>query len=282
MAFKDLTGNKYNRSTRCTTEGRLTVLNLDSIRYGTQRFYKCLCDCGNETVVNGSRLSNNRTVSCGCYRKEVVSALKRDNLEGQRFGRLVVQNLDKVIDKSCYWHCICDCGNTKSTLGYNIKSGSTQSCGCIQKEIARESAKSLNTTHGMTDTKVWECWSSMIARCNRLSHHAYPDYAGRGITVCSEWLEFTNFYRDIGNPPTDDHSIDRIDNNKGYYLENCRWATTREQGNNRRNNHLLEIRGRTQTIGEWAHELDINYQTLYYRVKHNLDPLTRQRIEAYE
>lgn len=114
MSFKDLTGNRYNR---------LKVLELQSIRHGTQRFYRCLCDCGNEIIVYGSRLTNNKVVSCGCYRKEKASQLKLINREGQRFGRLVVQSLDKISGNKSYWHCKCDCGNTKSIAGHSLKSG---------------------------------------------------------------------------------------------------------------------------------------------------------------
>jgi hypothetical protein len=266
--FKDLTGNKYNS---------LTVLGLDSIKHKTQRFYKCLCDCGSEIIVYGSRLTTNRILSCGCHMKETIPNRKRDNLEGQRFGRLIVQNVNRLGSRGRYWQCLCDCGNTKFIVGYDLKSGKTQSCGCIQKEKARESAKNRNTTHGMTHTKVWECWVSMVQRCTNPNRQCYRHYGGRGINICDEWLEFSNFYKDMGNPPTEEHSVDRIDNNKGYYLENCRWATSKEQSNNRRNNHLLEIEGRSQTIGEWAQELNVNYQTLYYRVKNQLDPLTGRR-----
>lgn len=268
MSFKDLTGNRYNR---------LKVLELQSIRHGTQRFYRCLCDCGNEIIVYGSRLTNNKVVSCGCYRKEKASQLKLINREGQRFGRLVVQSLDKISGNKSYWHCKCDCGNTKSIAGHSLKSGKTRSCGCIQKEYVREKARKLNTTHGKAYSKAYMCWGYMIYRCTNPNHKSYSEYGGRGITVCDRWLDFTNFYKDMGDPPTENHSIDRIDNNKGYYLENCRWATTKEQSNNRRNNHLLGIDGRSQTIGNWASELNINYQTLYYRVKHNLDPVTGER-----
>ena len=267
---KDLTGLKFNR---------LIVIGLDSIKHGTQRHWRCQCECGNETVVYGSRLTTGYVVSCGCYRKEKVAELKRADLVGQRFGRLVVQSLDRVEDNTCYWLCICDCGGTSSISSYILSSGKKQSCGCLRRELARANAIKRNTKHGKTGTKVWLSWSSMLERCNDTSHKAYGDYGGRGITVCDRWLEFNNFYEDMGEPPSDKHSIDRIDNNKGYYLENCRWATCKEQSNNRRSNRELTINGKSQTVAQWAEELNINYYTLYYRITNDLDPISGKRYK---
>ena len=106
----------------------------------------------------------------------------------------------------------------------------------------------------------------MIQRCTNSQEIAYCNYGAQGITVCKRWMKFENFLKDMGKRPTQKHTIDRIDNDQGYCKSNCRWATKQEQARNTKRNHLLSYGDKTQCLIEWAEELDINYQTLAYRI----------------
>lgn len=144
----------------------------------------------------------------------------------------------------------CVCGNEKKIRMSFVRSGKTKSCGCLQRGKA--------TKHGMEGTPEYHAWSSMKKRCNLLSDKGYKRYGGRGIKVCDRWMEsFENFYEDMGNRPSMRHSLDRINNNKGYSKENCRWATATEQANNRRSTVMIEGYGVTQSISMWENTMEI-------------------------
>ncbi len=128
--------------------------------------------------------------------------------------------------------------------------------------------KNWHYKHGMTDTRLFKIWEGMLDRCNRPKHRYFNDYGGRGISVCDEWKEFVHFYEwavDAGY--SDELSLDRKDYDKGYSPDNCRWATMREQQNNRRSNHKVEYNGETRNLSEWADSLGIRRTTLRQRLK---------------
>lgn len=146
-------------------------------------------------------------------------------LENTRFGRLVALTKVKVNDR-VKWNCICDCGNFKIVSGCKLKSGNTKSCGCLQRES--------RITHGRSSTKLYKSWSVMINRCINPNCPSYPDYGGRGITVCDRWkYSFENFLEDMGERP-EGMSLDRKDNDGNYEPSNCRWATGTQQEFNKR------------------------------------------------
>ena len=181
------------------------------------------------------------------------------DLMGQNFGRLtVVGRAENDRHGKTRWVCQCECGNVLVANGLNLLKGRTKSCGCLNKERA----------HGKVDTRLHRIWTCMKTRCSNPSHEAYYRYGGRGILVCDEWSNnFMSFYDwAMANGYADDLTLDRIDNDKGYYPDNCRWATNDEQNNNRRDNHLITYKGKTQTIKKWADELGINRVTLQARI----------------
>lgn len=176
------------------------------------------------------------------------------NLQGKRFGRLVVEC--RVPGGA--WLCRCDCGLTSIAITGNLKRKNSRSCGCAWKEAI--------TTHGLTDTLEYRTWKAMHHRCRSIKPHLFPHYAGRGIKVCDEWSDFTVFLRDMGKRPSRRHQLDREDNDAGYSKDNCRWALPQKNLNNKRNNHYINFEGRRQTIAEWALERGINYRTLNNRI----------------
>lgn len=176
------------------------------------------------------------------------------NLEGQRFGRLVVIRRDH----DSTWMCQCDCGKISFVITSNLRKGNSKSCGC-----ARDEAR---TKHGLCDTPEYKIWQGMRSRCNSRNDGAYRNYGGRGISVCPEWDDFIIFLKEMGTRPGPGYELDRIDNEKGYSKGNCHWTTSQINENNRRNNRRVEYRGKTQTIAEWAAQYGFNYRTLNNRI----------------
>lgn len=173
------------------------------------------------------------------------------DLTGCSFGRIKVQNFAyiRVTDgggQSIYWDCTCNCGNKFLTTSPRLTSGKTRSCGCLRTEVAAKS----NTVHGFNRIgkrlPEYNTWSKMTQRCNQINNPDYPNYGGRGIKVCDRWrYSFEGFLADMGRKPSPQHSLDRINNNGNYEPSNCRWATKKEQANNRRPRRKITI-----TIGE--------------------------------
>lgn len=182
------------------------------------------------------------------------------DLTGQRFGKLTVIARAPIARRG-YWTCKCDCGETSTAEGTNLRLGKSTSCGC-NKAIA---TAAKNTTHGQRHTRAYRIWAGMKARCVNPNRISYPNYGGRGVKLCARWEEFENFLADMGHPPPK-HSIDRIDNEGDYEPGNCRWATKIQQMNNRRDNPLLSHAGFTRTIAEWSRVTGIPRYLIYDRI----------------
>lgn len=193
---------------------------------------------------------------------------KLQDLTGLKFGRLTVIRRDGSDNSNhATWLCRCECGNEVIVSAYSLKSGNTNSCGCYQKDKAREA----KTTHGLAYSKLYTIWFNMKQRCSNSKTTHYCYYGGRGITYCQEWEDFKPFNDwAMNNGYKEGLSIDRIDVNGNYEPSNCRWATTEEQANNMRTNRLLTYNGETHNMKQWSKIMNIKYMTLYSRLRRGL------------
>lgn len=156
-------------------------------------------------------------------------------MEGKKFNRLTVIEYSHKKGNKKYYLCDCSCGNRVYVRQDKIKSGHTKSCGCLMKETSSMIGKN-SKTHGKTKSPEYIVWGSMKARCFNTNEESYKNYGGRGITVCDRWKNsFENFLNDMGERPTNQHQIDRIDNDGNYEPKNCKWVTVSENSVNRRN-----------------------------------------------
>lgn len=189
--------------------------------------------------------------------------MKLNDLTGKRFGRLTVLGRAEANGrKGTYWLCLCDCGKTCSVLSGALVTGHTTSCCCYAKEVS-----SRAKTHGLCHTKEHAVWKAMRQRCNDKNAENYYRYGGRGIKICSEWNNFTNFYQWCKESGFKDGlTIDRIDNNGDYCPENCRWVDKIAQGNNKCNNRKVMYKGELLSLMQIERLTGIDHRTIGNRL----------------
>lgn len=206
-------------------------------------------------------------------------------LVGMKFGRLIVFSFSRR-DKSIYfWNCRCDCGNEKEVRADSLKSGRSQSCGCLRKERVIETQTKHNNTKGHNKTPEYNSWAAMKARCYNQNFKQFPDYGGRGVIVCDRWKDsFEDFLIDMGEKPTPNHSIDRIDVNGNYEPENCRWTDrTSQQRNQRiRIDNTTGYRGVAfiKKTGRYRASISVNRKTVSLGDFKNLEEAIEARKKA--
>jgi hypothetical protein len=203
------------------------------------------------------------------------------NLLGMEFSKLTVICRDGT-NKSgvVQWLCKCDCGNIKTIDGNSLRHNRTVSCGCWNIEAAMING----TKHGYAGGKnknlsITYCsWSHMKDRCSNLNSENYKYYGGRGITVCERWLGkngFVHFLEDMGERQNKKYTLERINNNLGYYKENCKWATKLQQARNMKSNRIFTINGEEKCLSQLAEEHGIKIGTLSSRINRNGWPINK-------
>lgn len=190
---------------------------------------------------------------------------------GSVFGRLTVTAYSHKVGENHYWQCRCECGTIKVIQINNLVAGQTKSCGCLNSENLLKTW----VKHGESRTSLYLTWKGMVSRCQSYNVQR-KNYLDRGISVSEEFRDWPIF-RDyvlqwLGEKPSEDHSMDRIDNSLGYERGNLRWATSSQQTNNRRNTRLLTIAGVTAPLAEWADAAGIKYGTVYARLRRGMGP----------
>jgi hypothetical protein len=184
-------------------------------------------------------------------------------LIGRKFGRLTPLGFLGIIKfRGAKWLCHCDCGNFTITDAAKLLQGRAVSCRCYGRALIGVRSK----THSMTNSRIYHLWADMLTRARNPNYKQAKDYSERGITICERWLSFENFFKDMGQPPSPKHSIERRNNNLGYSPDNCYWATKIQQARNTRTNRFITYESETLCMAEWAERLNMNYGTFCSRI----------------
>lgn len=196
------------------------------------------------------------------------------DMTGVKLGRLTfVRNAQVPHARHIIWECKCDCGQVVYKTSTYARYMKYPSCGCWQHERRRENSRKQLLKHGKYGTQVYRAWAGMKTRCYAAKEKQYHLYGGRGIKVYEpRRVSFVKFYEDMGDPPGQGYSLDRINNDGNYEPGNVRWADKYTQQNNKRNNRLLTVRGQTLTLAQWGREMGISDQTINSRLRRGLSP----------
>jgi hypothetical protein len=197
-------------------------------------------------------------------------------LKGQIFGRWTVIEDANEKDKFGFrlWVCKCECGTISNVSGNSLKMGTSLSCGCLRNDRFLEAitkhgyGKKREDSDGYVNSEYC-IWQDMKQRCTNPNTPHYPDYGGRGICVYEKWMNsFEAFLSDVGLRPSENHSLDRFPDNDGHYEPgNVRWATRKEQMENRRNSIVVEYKGDKKIVSQWAVILGVNHNMIMYHLK---------------
>lgn len=237
----------------------------------TSRRFECICDCGNKTYALLDNLKKYHSTSCGhCGRdnKEI------EVVPNQKFGMLTIirevePKTDKKGGKIRYVECVCECGKICKVRLHALRQARVRSCGCLRAEATKKYTK-----HGLANRHpLYGIWKGMKERCVNPNSFAYKDYGGRGIAVCDQWLHnFSNFHEwCISNRWREGLSIDRIDNDKGYSPDNCRFVDIFTQARNKRNNRQITYKGKIwHSVAQFCSDMNIPYRRFYQRIKRGM------------
>lgn len=203
---------------------------------------------------------------------------KRIDLTNKRFGKLTVLKIDENKSRGeLYWLCLCDCGNLKSIQGRKLRSGWTKSCGCLQKEWAKENF----STHKMSETSLYKVWENMKTRCFNPKSNRFYRYGGRGITICDEWLDFKSFSEwALLNGYKDGLSLERKNIDKDYEPGNCCWIPIEKQAQNKSNTVWITYQDKKMCMAEFSKIANVSINVIRNRLKKGMtgDQIAREFI----
>lgn len=185
------------------------------------------------------------------------------DLQDKIFGDLtaIARNEEKTGRNGVVWRCVCSCGVHTDVKASHLNLGKTKSCGCKKGELSIATMGS----HGQIGSRLYCTWNNMKKRC--FSEH--PNYGGRGISVCSAWIDFDAFYDwAISSGYTDDLTIERIDVHKGYHPDNCTWIPMGEQYKNKTNTLMVLYQGISMTLVDFSAKIGMKYNTVHKKLKY--------------
>lgn len=249
----DITGKVY---------GRLTVLHRAGSDKEGKATWAVRCECGTEKVVRGKHLRLKAILSCGCLSAETTAAMRKRDLAGQKFGRLLaLESTNKRVRGCIVWKFKCDCGGEIDLPSHSVTTGNTKSCGCLQPETVTNQ----NLKHGMSGTPTYIAWNNMRRRCEDPTSEFFHRYGGRGISICDRWHTFENFLADMGVRPEGRYSIERVDNNGNYEPSNCVWASDLHQSLNKSNTIFVDYFGEAVPLMVACALSEVSYEKVLWR-----------------
>lgn len=232
-----------------------------------QAMYRMHLEGKSMTEIGAAFNATRQTASSLLSYHGLLRRKEKPEIAGKKFARLTAIAQERMPEGRLKWRCVCDCGTTVFVYGSHLVKGASRSCGCLKGETTTARNKAT-AKHGMWRSNEFAIWGKMLSRCYLKASKSYPRYGGRGILVCDRWrTDFAAFFADMGPRPSLDHSLERVDNNRGYEPGNVVWATRIEQQNNRRDNVRVTVNGETMTATQLARKHGLNPDMVLRRIK---------------